>query len=297
MEEIARVERCSPTDYYAILAVDQQTWTADSVRRQYIRLSRLVHPDKHGNSPSSTAAFQRVAAAYKAIGTEEGKRAYDAAQAAGTGPTWSNTTTVNAEELLAEVLRQMYKEFCEGELDNIMRMLDQVMALQPDLQLDRQSILTTLERSSKWVQSVQTMSASIKEEFLTFADAYGRFHALAYSDIFGRFDLALLCIRVVIGLPTKTAGTSFAIPERAVSLIISTQNAIDVGRTHIQNFSESWNRASVAEHLQNVALGTIRAIANLRSGRTSASLDSAVESAAAASSSEGDPAPTAPAVD
>ena len=46
-------------DYYAILEVPQGA-TVDSVRRNYRRLAKILHPDKNPNKPGATASFQCV---------------------------------------------------------------------------------------------------------------------------------------------------------------------------------------------------------------------------------------------
>ena len=46
-------------DYYAILEVPQSA-TVDSVKQNYRRLAKVLHPDKNPNNFSATASFQRV---------------------------------------------------------------------------------------------------------------------------------------------------------------------------------------------------------------------------------------------
>lgn len=46
-------------DFYAILEVPQGA-PVDSVRQNYRRLAKALHPDRNPDKPSATASFQRV---------------------------------------------------------------------------------------------------------------------------------------------------------------------------------------------------------------------------------------------
>lgn len=63
-------------DYYAILEVSQ-TAPLDIIRRSYLRLVLLRHPDKNTNKADATTAFQCLATAYETISDPEKRKIYD----------------------------------------------------------------------------------------------------------------------------------------------------------------------------------------------------------------------------
>lgn len=66
-------------DHYAVLVLARQAGCAD-VKKQYHRLSKLVHPDKCRGSAhaQATEAFQKVQAAYLALRDPLGRATYNA---------------------------------------------------------------------------------------------------------------------------------------------------------------------------------------------------------------------------
>ena len=65
-------------DHYDVLQVPGGAKT-DEIRRNYLRISVRVHPDRN-QDPNATQAFQRVSEAYAVLSDEEARRKYDAEQ-------------------------------------------------------------------------------------------------------------------------------------------------------------------------------------------------------------------------
>uniref|UniRef100_A0AC34RIN2 J domain-containing protein n=1 Tax=Panagrolaimus sp. JU765 TaxID=591449 RepID=A0AC34RIN2_9BILA len=64
-------------DHYAVLGVKSDA-TAKDIKSAFYSLSKKYHPDKNPDNPEKAAEqFQKVVAAYEALGTEERRRAYD----------------------------------------------------------------------------------------------------------------------------------------------------------------------------------------------------------------------------
>ena len=68
----------SAEDHYDVLQVPGGAKT-DEIRRNYLRISVRVHPDRN-QDPNATQAFQRVSEAYAVLSDEEARRKYDAEQ-------------------------------------------------------------------------------------------------------------------------------------------------------------------------------------------------------------------------
>ena len=65
-------------DHYDVLQVPGGAKT-DEIRRNYLRISVRVHPDRN-QDPNATQAFQKVSEAYAVLSDEEARRRYDAEQ-------------------------------------------------------------------------------------------------------------------------------------------------------------------------------------------------------------------------
>jgi len=63
-------------DHYDVLQVPGGAKT-DEIRRNYLRISVRVHPDRN-QDPNATQAFQKVSEAYAVLSDEEARRRYDA---------------------------------------------------------------------------------------------------------------------------------------------------------------------------------------------------------------------------
>lgn len=62
--------------HYEVLQVEPKQCEASVIRRNYIRISVKVHPDRN-RSPNATQAFQRVAEAYEVLNDDEKRNNYD----------------------------------------------------------------------------------------------------------------------------------------------------------------------------------------------------------------------------
>mmetsp|Transcript_16264 Transcript_16264/g.48725 ORF Transcript_16264/g.48725 Transcript_16264/m.48725 type:complete len:234 (+) Transcript_16264:471-1172(+) len=74
-EEVVRLTRVDNMSYYAVLKVEPDNLSA--LKRNYFKLSRLVHPDKCSH-PESGKAMAVVSTAYDVLSTPMKKKLYDA---------------------------------------------------------------------------------------------------------------------------------------------------------------------------------------------------------------------------
>ena len=63
-------------DHYDVLQVPGGAKT-DEIRKNYLRISVRVHPDRN-QDPNATQAFQKVSEAYAVLSDEQARRTYDA---------------------------------------------------------------------------------------------------------------------------------------------------------------------------------------------------------------------------
>jgi curved DNA-binding protein CbpA len=64
--EIKRIRGCRPSAFYEILGLPILT-TETEIRKAYLALSLLVHPDKNGNEVAAMEAFQMLQRAYETL--------------------------------------------------------------------------------------------------------------------------------------------------------------------------------------------------------------------------------------
>lgn len=72
----ARGRRVTDTQLYDLLGVSPQAGEAE-IRRAFYKKSLALHPDKNPDDPAATEQFQAVSDAYRILGDEERRRAYD----------------------------------------------------------------------------------------------------------------------------------------------------------------------------------------------------------------------------
>jgi curved DNA-binding protein CbpA len=65
-------------NYYRILGLTP-TSSSEDIRREYRRLAKEQHPDRHPNDPAATAKFQVLNEAHATLSNPESRAGYDAA--------------------------------------------------------------------------------------------------------------------------------------------------------------------------------------------------------------------------
>ena len=66
-----------PQDHYSVLGLKPDA-SAKEIKSAFYELSKKYHPDTNPDDPAKAAEqFQKVAAAYEALGTEDKRKAYD----------------------------------------------------------------------------------------------------------------------------------------------------------------------------------------------------------------------------
>eukprot|EP00127_Corallochytrium_limacisporum_P007171 Clim_evm44s243 gene=Clim_evmTU44s243 len=210
-ENAAEVQRVlDAKDYYAVLGIEKGETNESLIRRKYIQISRAIHPDKNGNDPETTQAFQKLSNAYCTLKDPSSRRIYDLGGAG---------ANVNAEEALSELMEQLYKEFVAGHFEEILRVIDQVNAQSPETQLDRESVRELLERSHEVFHSVDSAYKFVKPDLLEFSAAYQQMGQLSYLNVLGRAAFIFELWIIILGVPLKTEKLHWIL-ENTINLII-----------------------------------------------------------------------------
>lgn len=67
---------CGEEDFYAILGVPRDA-TARVIKKEYHRLARVWHPDKHPDDAKAEAKFKKMTRAYEVLSDPQKRRQYD----------------------------------------------------------------------------------------------------------------------------------------------------------------------------------------------------------------------------
>ncbi|KAL6780539.1 hypothetical protein ACKKBF_B12695 [Auxenochlorella protothecoides x Auxenochlorella symbiontica] len=98
---------------YEVLGLDS-TATQAAIRKSYLKLAVLLHPDKNPGDETANERFQTLARVYAVLGDEERRKLYDET---GVADDLENPSAGSFEDLF-EFYRSMYKEVTEQDLDD-----------------------------------------------------------------------------------------------------------------------------------------------------------------------------------
>eukprot|EP00123_Amoebidium_parasiticum_P013116 comp21779_c2_seq1/m.30923 comp21779_c2_seq1/g.30923 ORF comp21779_c2_seq1/g.30923 comp21779_c2_seq1/m.30923 type:complete len:302 (-) comp21779_c2_seq1:373-1278(-) len=180
--------------YYDILKIDKESCTTDLVRNQYIKMSRLIHPDKHGDNPQATLAFQKLANAYETLRHPHSKRVYDLQ---GQG------MAINPDDALSDLIKHIYKEFYEGEFATLLEFVDRINAEHPELHIERGLVEQVLLDTRKLIEDVDKVLADVQGDLSSAGEAYQRMQHLRYLNLIGRAACLAHIVQVLVFLPLR----------------------------------------------------------------------------------------------
>ncbi|KAJ9071984.1 hypothetical protein DSO57_1031807 [Entomophthora muscae] len=179
-------------DCYRILGI-QRDATVDQVRRAYIQKSRICHPDKFPGSPKATQAFQKLSTSYETLRKPSTKMAYDFSG--------ERTQSSDCRTSFIGAFSQLYREFLDGDFENILTMIDFINRQNPEFTFDRASASELLmELRDLCIVSWKYIDVA-KEEVSHLFDIQTELCALSYFNVLGRMKLTLKLSRVFVSIP------------------------------------------------------------------------------------------------
>ncbi|KAJ3333705.1 hypothetical protein HDU76_004851 [Blyttiomyces sp. JEL0837] len=164
---------------YARLGVRRDACTQE-IRRGYLSRSKVCHPDRLRNHPQAKEAFQRLSSAYQTLSEPQSRQAYDL---------YGRQVDGN-EQTFVDAISQVFSEFLAGQFDTLIRIVDYVQTLNPDVKISK--------------EQARQIFGSMREFFLWSGDCWGAakfeviqlyemqqdLRCLSYFDIAGRWRTA-----------------------------------------------------------------------------------------------------------
>ena len=92
-------------NYYEILEIDKNS-TQEDIKKSYLKLSLLHHPDKNGNSQESINKIQDINEAYEVLSNQEKKMMYDNKQNGMIFPPGMDDIPVDLHNLFSNIFSQ-----------------------------------------------------------------------------------------------------------------------------------------------------------------------------------------------
>lgn len=173
---------------------DAAALSEPNLRRLYLKRSRLVHPDRHGNSQKATEAFQRLATAYETLKDPTKRRRYDLGE---------RSAPTDASETFSSALSQLLDDFLTGNFETLLSALDLLRRTNPELNISRESAHAFLTRLRTYLLSSQHAWELCRNELWKLAELQGKLSELSYFDLQGRAKVATALTRTLVGIPLK----------------------------------------------------------------------------------------------
>eukprot|EP01135_Chromosphaera_perkinsii_P008692 Nk52_evm25s1444 gene=Nk52_evmTU25s1444 len=209
-EIIGRVLESS--SFYDILGVEKGNFSLELLRRQYIKLSRKIHPDKLPNNPRATEAFQKLSNAYETLKEPSSRSKYDL---------YGDSVHADANVTFEELVRQMFSQFAEGNFESVLQFVDKINAEDPSLNIDREAIKEVLKDTARVFEKVDKRYIAAQSNFSEFAEIYSTMQAMSYFDVGGRFTCFLKMTKVLFQLPRKMDIELPSIAAKGIDLCIA----------------------------------------------------------------------------
>lgn len=161
-----------------MLGLSRSASSAD-IRRAYLSRSKICHPDRNKHEKANEA-FQRLGNAYQTLSKPESRQLYDL----------YGQRVDGTDQTFADAVSQVFSEFLAGQFDTLIRMVDHIQSLNPEVKINR--------------DHARRVFSSVREFFLWSGDCWGaaRFEVirlyemeqkltqLSYFDVLGRWQLA-----------------------------------------------------------------------------------------------------------
>ncbi|KAL1914952.1 uncharacterized protein VTP21DRAFT_7868 [Calcarisporiella thermophila] len=186
-------------DLYVILGIDRDNCDSETIRRSYIKRSRLCHPDKMRDSPDATSAFQKLSLAYETLSNPSAKRHYDLTTSLG-----PNVQLDDGEDTLNHVLHQIFNEFMEGDFEIIREFIYTLNRHSPGLNLGEDGIElleAALRRLRELLLVGQKYMNIVRFEVIRIYDLQQELRGLSYFNLLGRFRISVQITRIFLAIP------------------------------------------------------------------------------------------------
>ncbi|KAI9030416.1 DnaJ domain-containing protein [Hyaloraphidium curvatum] len=188
--------------YYDVLGLsgsrrrDPAQFEESEIRRLYLKRSRKIHPDRHGNSPRATEAFQRLAAAYETLRDPKKRRLYDLQGERG-------TFTASGEETFSAALGQLVEEFFSGNFDQILSVVELMRRTNPELNISQEAVHEFLSKLREYFLNSSKAWDACRNEIFRLMELQATLRELSYWDLTGRARVATHLARIIVQIPLR----------------------------------------------------------------------------------------------
>ncbi|CAM0142481.1 unnamed protein product [Umbelopsis sp. WA50703] len=191
------------TSYYAVLGVPKQSST-EEIRRAYIKRSRICHPDKFVPPyENATEAFQRLSLAYETL-SDSGKKVIYDISGPGNTPMFANAATVDGNETLQALLKQLFVEMMDGEFNTMRSFMIGLSRSNPSIQFTEETIVhieISLRRVREMILSTKKYFKVVQFELMRLYELQHEIRSLSYFDLMRRMRLTVTMFKVILSLP------------------------------------------------------------------------------------------------
>ncbi|KAJ2959382.1 hypothetical protein NQZ79_g5123 [Umbelopsis isabellina] len=230
-------EILTATSYYAVLGVTKQTST-EEIRRAYIKRSRICHPDKFVPPyQKATEAFQRaltgLSLAYETL-SDSGKKVIYDISGTGNTPMFANAATVDGNETLQALLKQLFVEMMDGEFNTMRSFMIGLSRSNPSIQFTEETIVNieiSLRRVREMILSTKKYFKVVQFELMRLYELQHEIRSLSYFDLMRRMRLTVTMFKVILSLPIMinlvSKGQISAPPSMSASTSTSTSSCAE----------------------------------------------------------------------
>ncbi|KAG2184765.1 hypothetical protein INT43_000678, partial [Umbelopsis isabellina] len=224
-------EILTATTYYAVLGVTKYTST-EEIRRAYIKRSRICHPDKFVPPyKKATEAFQRLSLAYETL-SDSGKKVIYDISGTGNTPMFANAATVDGNETLQALLKQLFVEMMDGEFNTMRSFMIGLSRSNPSIQFTEETIVNieiSLRRVREMILSTKKYFKVVQFELMRLYELQHEIRSLSYFDLMRRMRLTVTMFKVILSLPIMinlvSKGQISAPPSMSASTSTSTSTS------------------------------------------------------------------------
>jgi len=191
-------------DLYKILGASRSD-SASDLRRKYLDLAKICHPDKPPFHPLSTSAFQRLGFAFDILKSPSTRRTYDRASKPASSQLPDKTTFLGGDHTFKSAVEAILHEFMTGDFAIVRRWLESLHTQYPNL--ISEEVAVNVERSfiriRELVLTTRTYALLIYIELGRIHRVQQRLMGLRYLDVVGRTRLTIHLVRVTLAVPMR----------------------------------------------------------------------------------------------